>query len=151
MNRNIIIALLVLVMLAFTACGGNSSESASKLEEDYGLTSGFHSNENDSWLVTSTANSAANDPKEWALDYYNEYGKDVDVIWVVNFANHTTTQIRNDSADGVMLYVAQMDGSDDVEKILNAGQIYSGPVIAEFYLYVDDDGNVKTEDVSESE
>ena len=151
MKKGIVLVLaIVLSLLALTSCGGGSeSETASKLSDDYGLSSGFHAQKNDKWLVVSTSESAANDPKAWALDYYKEYGGDVDVIWVINFANHTTTQIRNDSNDGIMLHVIQMDGSDDVESSLNQGQAYSGTTLSEYYLYADDDGKVQVEDLSE--
>ena len=66
------------------------------------------------WLCVSTAKAEANDPKEWAEDYWKQYGEPGSVIYVSNFANHTTTVLRNDSTDGLLLNVQQMDGVDEV-------------------------------------
>lgn len=152
MFKKFIAAFMIIALLPImAACGGSgsnsNSETASKLKNDYGLSSGFRSDAQKSWLVVSTSNAAANDVTAWALDYYKEYGADADVIWVVNFSNNTTTSIRNDSQDGLLLHVMQMDGAKDVESSLNEGNVYSGAVLSEFYIY-EEDGSVKIEDLA---
>lgn len=114
---------------------------AKSLKEKYDLGEPYEAKTQGSatWLCVSTAKAEANDPKEWAEDYWKQYGEPGSIIYVSNFANHTTTVLRNDSTDGLLLNVQQMDGVDEVS--ISQGKVYSGTVLTSFYISYDDNGD----------
>ena len=151
MKAKIIIAVLICLSIVLTACGGGSggseSDAQKEIKEKYGISKGFKAKgvENPSWRIASTSESSANDPEEWAEDYYKAYEEPDTVYYVLNFANHTTTLIRNDSKNGMLLYVEQKDGVD--EKSLSQGKTYSGTVLKSFYIYYDDNDDRIVEEI----
>lgn len=140
MNKRMITAVLIFTLtISCTACSlGHRSETAIALKQTYGLTAGHRAKGNDTWMIVSTDNPAANDPMEWAADYYREYGDEGSLIWILNNANDTTTVIRNDSSEELLLYVQQMEGTD--EESLKNGEVYRGKILSAHYIYFDENG-----------
>jgi hypothetical protein len=151
---------IIAVVIIGAICSGNGSsvktddtktsespksDIKQELKDKYELDGGYKAKGNVEWYIDSISNADAVDPLLWAEDYYNTYGKPGSVLYVLNFANHTTTMLRNDSSDGLMLNVEVMDGID--EKSLSQGHAYGGAVLKSYYLYYDDNGKLVTEEI----
>ena len=123
-----------------------------ELKEKYDIGSAGTKVPNDvtnSWTELFISSAEANDPTLWAYDYVNEYWeKGVKVMWVINYANNTTTSINvtEDGADG-MLIVTQRDAVKDEHK--DAKVLGSGDVLAEWIIYHDDNGKLVIERTDE--
>lgn len=153
--RKILILMMSLVLVfSFFGCGSeqeneNADEPTIKeiLEEQYGLVGGkpVRNDKTGNWYIETISNSNANDPMEWAETYYNEYGKPGAVLFVVNFANNTTTMLRNDSQDGLQLLVEQHEYVDGEEH--DANILPSGEVLSSKYLSYNDEGKLEVLDL----
>lgn len=118
------------------------------LKENYDLKGGssVRNDATNSWTIETIANANAIDPTVWAEDYVKAYwNEDIKVMWVVNFANNTTTSIN--TSDGSMIFITQRDYVEDEEH--DAKALGAGTTLAEWVLYHDDDGNVVVERTDE--
>lgn len=118
------------------------------LKDTYDLKGGssVRNDVTESWTIETIANAEAIDPTVWAEDYVKAYwNEDIKVMWVVNFANNTTTSIN--TSDGSMIFITQRDYVDKEEH--DAKALGSGTVLAEWVLYHDEDGNLVVEKTDE--
>lgn len=121
---------------------------AKELKEKYDLKGGssVRNDATDSWTIESIANADAIDPTVWAYDYVQAYWeKGIKVMWVVNFANNTTTSINTD--DGSMIFITQHDYVEDEEH--DAKALGAGTVLGDWVMYHDDNGELVCESTME--
>ena len=137
---------------ALTEQESEPADMKAELKEKYGISSRGVAVPNDvtgSWTELFISSAEANDPTLWAYDYVKEYWEEgVSVMFVINYANHTTTAINvtEDGADG-MLIITQHDSVKDEHK--DAKKLGEGPVLAEWIMYHDDNGELVTERTDE--
>lgn len=118
------------------------------LKENYDLKGGssVRNDATNSWTIETIANANAIDPTVWAEDYVKAYwNKDIKVMWVVNFANNTTTSIN--TSDGSMIFITQRDYVEDEEH--DAKALGAGTILADWVMYHDDNGELVVERTDE--
>lgn len=137
MKKWAILLVITITMLALVGCGGSSSaenEQAQSLSDNYGISTPMtiSKNNTDNWIKFEVSDTRANDPSKYAFDLVNAYrehnGEEVGLIWVINYANNTTTCINPQSP----IIVTQHDYVKDEQ--FDCKAIGSGTVLAEYFI-----------------
>ncbi len=115
------------------------------LKKKYGMNGGsaVHNDVTGGWTIESINSAEANDPSQWAYDYYRAFWEESNTVkWVVNVANNTTTSI-NASSDGGLITVTQHDYINKEEH--DAKILGSGTVLGEWLMYMDENEKLVVE------
>ena len=115
------------------------------LKKKYGMNGGsaIRNDETGGWTIESINSAEANDPSQWAYDYYRAFWEEPNTVkWIVNVANNTTTSI-NVPSDGGLITVTQHDYVNKEEH--DAKILGSGTVLGEWLMYMDENEKLVVE------